>query len=144
MRSLCLAAVLLTAATPVAAQGRLASSPVLRLEPDTDARIGGVEAACTGIGQTRSDPHWRTYPIRLEVSDAQNTYLADEEILVRSASGRELLHVSCAAPWVLLRLPAGAYHVEAAIPGAKAQPRGADFTVPATGQARVVLRFPDL
>ena len=33
----------------------------------------------------------------------------------------------------------------AAIPDTKAQPPpGADFTVPATGQARVVLRFPDL
>lgn len=132
-----LIAVLVCAGRPAAA-----AEPVA-LAVDAEATASGVELACTGIGQTRDDPRWQTYGVRVEFSNARNEYLAGGAITVRDQAGRELLTVSCAAPWILLRLPKGVYRIEGWLPDSAAKPRSARFTAPASGQVRVVLQFLD-
>ena len=105
--------------------------------------IGGIEAACTGIGQTRTDPRWQVYDVRLEFSNARNEYLVGGEVSVSDAGGRVLLAASCDAPWIVLKLPAGDYRVEARI-APSALPRNTRFHVTGQGQMRVVLQFPDV
>jgi hypothetical protein len=111
---------------------------------DGEASVGGIDVGCTGIGESKLDPKWQAYPVRVEFSDANNDYLANEVLTVRSAGGAELLTVSCEGPWILLKLPAGSYSVVGHVPGTSAQPRTATFRPPSHGQMRVVLKFPDL
>ena len=122
--------------------GRAAGEAVA-LPVDAATTINGIELACTGVGQTRDEARWRAYPIRVEFSNARNEYLVGGAITLRDAAGRELLSASCDAPWILLRLPKGAYRVEGRILGSAATGRSAPFLSPAAGQARVVLQFPD-
>ena len=133
------AAAALALASPAVAQ----PAGVVNLPVDRPTTVQGVEVACTGIGQTRDDPSWLAYPVRVEFSDRDNAYLGAGQITVLSA-GKPVLSVRCDAPWILLKLPAGAYTVEGSVPGAQAQPRSARFQPPAHGQMRVVLQFKEL
>lgn len=105
--------------------------------------VNGVEVACTGIGQTRSDPRWAAYPVRVEFSNAANEYLVGGAITLATARGEPVLSVSCDAPWILLKLDPGAWRVRGWLPGTEAKPRSAPFSPPARGQMRLVLQFPD-
>jgi hypothetical protein len=111
---------------------------------DGEATVGGVGVGCTGIGESKLDPKWQAYPVRVEFSDANNAYLANEVLTVRNASGAELLTVFCEGPWILLKLPPASYSVVGRVPGTSAQPRTANFRPPSHGQMRLVLKFPDL
>jgi len=117
--------------------------PVHVLPTDQDSEVSGVPVACTGIGGTREDPRWAAYPVRVEFSNARAEYLTDAEIVLVNANGKALLKVRCAAPWVLLRPSAGSYSVHGRLLESGAMPRSAPFKVPAQGQIRVVLQFPD-
>lgn len=128
----------LALASPALAQ----PAGVVKLPVDRPTTVQGVQVACTGIGQTRDDPRWLAYPVRVEFSDHLNSYLGAGQLTVLSAK-KPVLSVRCDAPWILLKLPAGAYTVEGRIPGAQAEPRGARFQPPAHGQMRVVLQFKD-
>jgi hypothetical protein len=110
---------------------------------DTETIVDGVGVGCTGIGQTKFDPRWSAYSVRIEFSDAQNAYLADEVATVWDAQGRAIASVGCEGPWILFKLPAGAYRVEGRLTDQTAQPRTASFNAPARGQLRVILKFPD-
>jgi hypothetical protein len=117
--------------------------PVQSLPTDQDTEVSGVPVACTGIGGTRDDPRWAAYPVRVEFSNARAEYLTDAEIVLVNAGGKALFKVRCAAPWVLLKPPAGSYSVHGQLLNSGAMPRSAPFKVPAKGQVRVVLQFPD-
>jgi hypothetical protein len=131
-------AVLLAAAEPAAAP----PAPTM-LAVDAETTVGGVAVGCTGIGQTKSDPKWAAYPVRIEFSNAAREYLQGGEIVIYDAASAPLLSVRCDAPWILLKLPAGSYRVEGRVPDSPAQPRSATFKPPAKGQMRLVLAFPD-
>jgi hypothetical protein len=118
-------------------------SPAQVLPVDQETTIAGVQIACTGMGETRLDAKWTAYPVRVEFSNAKAEYLTDAELTLKTAKGQEVLKVSCAAPWVLLKPPAGAYAVNAQLLGSAAKPRSAPFKTPGKGQIRVVIAFPD-
>jgi hypothetical protein len=111
---------------------------------DRPVAMSGVEMACTGIGDTRNDPKWSAYPIRVEFSNAKNEYMTDALIALVDAKNEVVVVVRCDAPWLLLKPPPGTYAVYAHLVESGAQPRSARFTVPTHGQKRVVLQFPDV
>lgn len=116
-----------------------------RVHLDTEVTVGGVGVACTGIGQTKDEPRWLAYPVRLEFADAKANYLAGEVVTLSQGKGAPIFEVSCEGPWLLLKLPAGrSYRVDATLTEYKAaQPRSATVKAPSHGQARFVLTFPD-
>ena len=110
------------------------------LRMDTPTVIAGVETVCTGASlDARQDPRWDSYGLKVEFAGAGGRYLGDESLTLRKA-GAPLLDVTCSGPWLLFRLPPGRYDVEARIASQNAS--SAAF-VPATGQGRIILRFPD-
>jgi hypothetical protein len=139
MAAICIAAP--AVAAPTAPTG--ADLAVQTLKVDQGARVAGVEVACTGMGETRLDPKWAAYPVRVEFSNARAEYLTDAQIVLTDAKGRALFKVSCAAPWILLKPQAGSYAVYGQLLESNAKPRSAPFKVPSKGQVRVVLEFPD-
>ena len=122
----------------------LAAPETVSLKLDQEATVAGIPVACTGVGQTKSDPRWAAYPVRIDFSDAKTEYLSDGELTLSSARGEPILTVRCAGPWILFKHPAGDYRVEGRMPGTSARPRNATIKSPAKGQSRTVLQFPDL
>lgn len=111
-----------------------------RLDPDKPLQLDGLEAVCTGIGsESRADPRWQAYPLKIEVAGKGGQYLGDVTLSVQQG-GKELAAVECEGPWILFRLPAGRYQIEAQTEGKTARSHA---IVPAEGQGRVILRFPD-
>jgi len=110
---------------------------------DTATTIGGVETVCTGIGEQAQNPQWLAYPIRVEFSNGGAQYLSGAHVELAGSGGRPIASLDCNGPWVLFRLaPGGTYKVSATL---MSQPGGgtasATFTVPRSGQKRVVLDF---
>ena len=122
-----------------------ASADPTRVPLDQETSVGGVGVACTGIGQTKNDPKWLAYPARVEFAGPGGEYLANETLTVSDAKGGEVLAVSCEGPWILLKLPPGkTFKVDGQVEGAPAVTVSAKVRAPSHGQARFVLRFPDV
>lgn len=97
--------------------------------------VNGVQSVCTGVtSDTRINPEWKNYSLRLEFAGQAGQYLGDETVNV-SGHG-ENLSVHCRGPWVLMMLPPGTYHVAVDVADAGHK----DITVHVPGH--VVVRFP--
>jgi hypothetical protein len=113
----------------------------VRLPYDTPTMVEGIETVCTGIGQdARSDPRWNAYPLKVVLAGEGGQYLGAARLNV-AAQGESIMDVSCGGPWVLFKLEPGRYAVTATINGNTA--RSTAFVL-ATGQGRIVLRFPSV
>jgi len=108
---------------------------------DSPVSMRAMEAVCTGIGaDARNDPRWPSYPLRIDLVGRAGEYLGQAEVtLLQNAEA--IISVRCGGPWLLLRLPPGAYDVTAVVENVSKTGR---VTVPATGQGRLILRFPEL
>jgi hypothetical protein len=111
-----------------------------KLPEDTPKAIDGVETVCDGITiANRNDPKWRAYSLRLEMAGKGGQYLGGETVRV---NGNEIeVSVQCQGPWVLMKLPAGSYHVAADVPDAGHKEM--NVLVPARGQKIVLFSFPN-
>ncbi len=144
MRFNTLALAALIAAGPMAASAAEVSSGLepVRLDEDEVSTVEGVQVACTGIGETRRDPRWLRYSVRIEVSDQHAEYLSGGDITVADAAGRPMFRVLCSDPWLLVDLDPGRYQVRGRIMGMPvAGARTANVVAPVRGQTRVVLQF---
>lgn len=114
---------------------RAAAAP---LPMDVPVVLGSVETVCTGIGEGKNDPRWKTYPIRVEFADAQAHYIAGAHVTLADAAGATAAEFDCSGSWVMLSMPR-LYSVTARVGTEMASSK---FQTPMTGQMRVVLRFP--
>lgn len=121
-----------------------AISPALAdpLPMDTPITVNGIDTACTGIADSKDDPRWKTYPIRVEFSNGAAQYLAGAHVTLTKGK-TTLAELDCDANWVLFRLPRGSYAVTATMHNSSAKPRTVKFSPPRSGQKRVVLQFTD-
>ena len=130
-----------TAAALAALLGVSAASAQERLPLDepTD-QGGGIQVVCTGIGsESRSDPRWTEYPLKVEVAGADGQFLGNVTVAFER-EGQTLIRIGCGGPWVLARLSPGAYTVSASFEGRTVSEA---VNVPPDGRGRVILRFPD-
>src|SRR5215472_17955030 len=112
-----------------------------RLPLDQVTTIGGMDFACTGIGQEKKDPKWTAFPAKVESADLQGDLIADEVLSVANGKGEALATVKCEGPWILLRPTApGVYHVKGWFTEGNAPPQSGIFSIP--GHAHLVMRFP--
>ena len=108
---------------------------------DSPVSMRAMEAVCTGIGaDARNDPRWLTYPLRIELVGRAGEFLGQAEVTL-TQNDEAILSARCGGPWLLIRLPPGAYDVTAQVENVTKSGR---VTVPATGQGRLILRFPEL
>jgi hypothetical protein len=115
---------------------------VQKLPPDEPAVVNGFDLVCTGVGEdARNDPRWRTYPVRIEFANADAQYLSDAVLAVATPGGEQLFEVTCDSPWILARLEPGKYVLAATYEGIVKTEK---FTAPKSGQARFVVRFPEV
>jgi len=109
---------------------------------DTPVQMNGLETVCTGVGETKDDPKWLAYPIRIEFSNGGAQYLSGAT--VRISRGSDTVgSLDCPGAWVLLKGAPGEYRVDVTIDNSSAKAVNASFRMGARGQKRIVLRFPD-
>jgi len=127
----------LMSALPVAAPAQEFGT----LVPDTPTRTANIEVVCTGVGlDARQNPAWADYPLKIEVAGRGGQYLGDVRLRL-SQKDKALATLTCGGPWVLFRVPTGRYQVEAETEGRRVS---SGAFVPAAGQGRIILRFPEL
>ena len=74
---------------------------------DSPVSMRTMEAVCTGIGaDSRNDPRWPTYPLRIELVGRAGEYLGQAEVTV-SQNDEAIIGVQCGGPWLLVGLPPG-------------------------------------
>ena len=113
------------------------------LPADQPTTVNGVEVACTGVGdEANTDPRWPAYAVRIEFANAHAEYLSDIDITVSDAKGEVLFTLRCASPWFLAKLPPGKYTVAGTFEDRLT--KTAKFTAPAQGQARIIVRYPEV
>jgi|SRR5512135_2520121 hypothetical protein len=122
----------------------LASAPAFAdyMAMDKPVQMNGLEAVCTGVGETKDDPQWLSYPIRIEFSNGGAQYLSGATVKI-SRGADTVASLDCAGAWVLLRGAPGEYRVDASIDNSSAKPVNAPFKMGTGAQKRIVLRFPD-
>lgn len=108
---------------------------------DQPVMVGGVETVCTGVGSAKDNPAWGAYPVKLVFADPKGQDLAEEHVAV-TQDGQAIVETDCDAPWVLMKLPAGTYHVAATLPGASGRSGSASFSVGGSGQKTVNMIMP--
>jgi len=132
-----------TAAASIVCAGSVATAALAQGQTGTDDQdqiVHGIHMVCTGTtNDVRTDPRWRDYALKLEFVGEHGQYLGDEQVTV---SGNNLdVSVHCGGPWVLMKLPAGAYHLSADV--ADAGHKDMTAKVGDKGQATVIFRFPN-
>jgi hypothetical protein len=120
-----------------------ANAQPVQIALDQETTVGGVGAACTGIGQTKDDPKWQAYPVRVEFARPSGEYVADEVLRVTDSHGQILLEVGCEGPWILLKVTPGQRYVLGATAGHPGEAaKDMPIRAPSHGQGRFVLTFP--
>lgn len=69
----------------------------------------GLRYACTGIAESKFDPQWEAFPLKLVVATVEGGYLGDFTATIADGSGATVFDAHCLAPWMLVDLPAGNY-----------------------------------
>jgi hypothetical protein len=114
-----------------------------KLRLDAETSIGGIGVACTGIGDSKEDPRWLAYPLRIEFANDLREHLVGAQVTVSTMEHQQLMNVTCWGSWLLLKPPGrDSYRIEGRIIGENVPPKGATVQAPANGQTRVVLEFP--
>lgn len=82
--------------------------------PDPEQTHGEIRYACAGVSEeSRTDPRWSGYPVKLVFAAADGGFLGDVTVTIADSAGAEVFAAHCLAPWLLLDLPPGKYRVEA-------------------------------
>ena len=110
---------------------------------DRSLQVNGLDTVCTGIGETKDDPRWKAYPIRIEFSNGGAQYLSGATVKI-SQGANVIATLDCPGAWVLLKGTPGEYRVDASVDGSPAKPVNAPFRMGDGAQKRIVLRFPDV
>ena len=89
------------------------------------ATQGAVSYVTGGVGEDEADAFKRAaaeYPLELlfaQRAQPKDMYLADVKVIIRDRSGRPVLETTAEGPFLLARIPAGTYQVEAEFGGLK-------------------------
>jgi len=81
---------------------------------DVEQSYQGVHYVCAGVSQeSRDDPRWNSYPVKLVFAAADGGFLGDVKVKIGAADGTTVLQAHCHSPWLLVDLEPGSYKVEA-------------------------------
>ncbi len=106
---------------------------------DEELHYAGVSYVCTGVGESKEDPRWKIYPLKLMFTGSRRAYVSEVKIEIKEASGKIVLKTDCDGPWLLVKLKAGKYSVWASAEGGSSQT--ITVRVPETGQNELAIRF---
>ena len=103
---------------------------------------GGVRYVCTGIGESKDDPRWRRFALKLVfATEPRGALLSNVRSRISDRAGRIVLDVHCQdEPWLIAGLAPGRYRISATANGGFN--RTVRVVVRAGRQTYTVIRFP--
>ena len=132
-----IAAMALLLATPFVA-GDVRADDMAAAPNDTVLTDGGHRYACTGIAESKYDPRWNEFPLKIVAATVEGDYLGDIAVTVRDGNGTVQVATHCLAPWFLADLAPGRYEVTVVARGQ--YEKTVNVTV-GTSQTQVVVHF---
>jgi hypothetical protein len=108
------------------------------LPVDQEATVSGVQVMCGGTGSDESDPRYANYPAKIEVAGGYGQWVSDNDITI---AGSQNVSAHCRGPWFMAQLQPGSYTVTVKH---GATTHTARLSVAASGQHKIVVRFPEL
>lgn len=116
----------------------LAAAPIAVADEVMEAN--GIRWACTGIAESREDPRWADFPLKLVFATAERRYLSDVQVVIADRDRARVFEARCEVePWLLIDLPPGDYFATAR--ALDQQQKTYRITVPAGGQQQYDFRF---
>ena len=111
---------------------------------DEEGTFRGIEFACAGISkESRNDPRWNRYALKISFAAGGGGYLADVDVTVRDGNGDVVLEVNdCLGPWVLADLTPGSYEVTGTV--LNQYTKNSVVKVAGGRQTALVLRYPEI
>ncbi|MBV9548380.1 MAG: hypothetical protein JO256_01755 [Alphaproteobacteria bacterium] len=125
--------------TPLAvAVGLVCAATAAFAAQDTPFTANGITAVCTGVGSSKDNPEWSSYPVKIVLANSAGEDLAAAHFTVSGAGGA-MLETDCDAPWLLLKAPSGRYTATANVGGAS---RSTSFSTSGAGpQKELTITF---
>ena len=75
----------------------------------------GIEYAITGVGETKHDPHWKDFPLKLVMSKQKEgrrlVPYYGISVKIYTPDKKKLLDLKDVGPWLLVKLPPGDYYI---------------------------------
>lgn len=109
---------------------------------DAELTYENTQYACTGIAESKEDPRWKNYPLKLVFTGAGRAYVAEVSVILKNSSGEVTLQTTCDAPWLVVRTKPGKYSVTATAEGGGT--KRTTVTIPSSGQLERVISFPNI
>ncbi len=109
---------------------------------DQEQRYKDVVFVCTGVGESKEDPRWKEYPLKLMFAASGRAYISEVQVEIQDASGKLVLKTLCDGPWLLAKLKPGKYSAKVSVEGAGTKVES--VTVPESGQNERVFRFANI
>lgn len=106
---------------------------------DQELKYKNISYVCTGVGESKDDPRWKAYPLKLMFAGSGRAYVSEVKVEIRDSNAQSVLSVNCDGPWLLVRLKAGKYNVVASAEGGGT--KTTSVNVPEQGQVETVMRF---
>ncbi len=101
-----------------------------------------IKYACTGVGESRQDPRWEKYPLKLTFTASGTAYISSVEVKIKDQKGDLAFEAKCNSPWLVVNLKPGSYRVEAT--ALEKYPQKASFKINSGSQTSQVIRFPEI
>ncbi len=109
---------------------------------DTELTYKEIKYVCTGVGESKEDPRWSKYPLKLMFAGAGRAYVSYVKVQIKDAAGNMAFESDCDGPWLLVQLKPGKYDVTAT--ALKKYTRSASISVKDSGQTEYVFRFTEV
>lgn len=113
-----------------------------RAQQDQVLDYRGIRYVCTGIAESRLDPRWAAYPLKLMFTTGGRAYIINVRVTIRNAKGATVFTAFCPTPWLLVTLAPGRYRVTA-VAEQKYRQR-IRVRVRAGRQTAMAIRFPEM
>ena len=113
-----------------------------RAQQDRELDYRGIGYVCTGIAESRLDPRWSAYPLKLMFTTGGHAYIINVRVTISDAKGRPVFKAFCPTPWLLVRLAPGRYRVTAV--AQEEYTKTARIRIRAGRQTARAIRFPEM
>ena len=107
---------------------------------DAEKSFQGIKYACTGIAESKEDPRWAAYPLKLIFAAADGDYASDVRVEIDNDAGNRVFEAYCEfEPWLMVDLAPGKYKVTAT--AKNGQSKSVTLSVTGEKQAWRAFRF---
>lgn len=130
-------------AAPALVPQRAMADEIAASPDDTILRSGNNRYACAGTAESKHDPVWDAFPLKLVTAASNGTLLGHVDILVTDSSGAPVLDVFCEAPWLVADIVPGSYTAHVVARDGQFE-ETVSFDVVDSGQTEVLVSFSEI